>query len=132
DLAEDRAFLGDSNVADHLENITPTHRIAVYRCNHRLLQFLNGLVHLERGQSSGIKDRIFHTRFTAAYAEEAVASSCQHHNPCSRLASDQFNTIAYLMAHRFGKHVPVIGSVQRDTCDGTNFLEKDLLEIHLL
>jgi hypothetical protein len=130
DLAEHGAFLGDREVADHLQHVAAADREAVDAGDHGLLQPLDRLVHVEGRQDAGVEARVLHALLTAADAEEAVASPGYDKNAGARLAPDPVDAVAHLMAHHGGEHVAVIGPVQGQGPDRAILLIEDRLVAH--
>ena len=130
DLAEHGALLGDRQVADHLQHVAAADREAVDACDHRLLQLVDRLVHFERRQHAGIEPGRFGAVLAPADAEKPVACAGQHDHPGAGLAPDRVDALAHLVAGLDGKHVPVIGPVQRDGPDRAVLFIEDRLVAH--
>ena len=93
--------------------------------NHRLLQLVDGFIHFQRGQDARIGGGIDFQILASADAEKLVAGSCQHDHAGADFAADFFDAIAHFMAGDFGKHIAVIGTVERDGADGAVFFVKN-------
>ncbi len=129
-MAEHRALFGDRDVADDLQHIASAHGETVDRSDHRLLQLVDGLVHLEGRQHAGVEQALLHALLAAADTEELVAGTGQHDYTGARLAPDLVDAIADLMAHEGREHVAVLRSVQRDRAHRAVFAVSDFLERH--
>ena len=99
DLAEHRALLGDGAVAQHLQHVAAADREAVDRGDHRLLQLLDRLVHLQRRQRAGIERGVLHALLASADAEELFAGAGKYDHARARLAADVVDAVAHLVAH---------------------------------
>src|SRR3546814_128577 len=95
---------------------------------HRLLQLVDGIVHLQRRQHAGVEGGVLHAFLAAADAEEPVAGPRQNDHTGSGLAADPLDAIADFLAGDRGEHVPVIGPVQGDPADRAVLLVQDRFE----
>ena len=117
DLAEDRALLGDGEVAHAVQHVPAADREAVHGGDHRLLQLLDRLIHLQRRQHAGVEVGVLHAVLAPADAEELVAGAGQHDHARARLAPDGVDAVADLVARHVREHVAVMRPVERDGAD---------------
>src|SRR5215217_817994 len=129
DLAEHGRLLRDREVADHVQDVPAANGEAVHRGDDWLLVALDQVVDVQDGQDARIRVRVFEVLLPAANAEEALARAGQHEYPRPRLEPRLLEHRLQLTAHLGVEHVPVVGTVQRDTADGAVLLVEDRVQV---
>ena len=131
-LSEHGGVSCNGDVTNHLQHVPAAHCHAVDGGNDRLLEPVDGFVHLQRGEDPGVELRIFHAFLAATEAEESVSGAGQDNDARARFATDFVDAVTDFVAHGQGEHVAVGGAVQGDGAYRAVFLIGDFLKAQSL
>ena len=132
DLTEHRAFLGDGDVAHHLQHLPAADGITVDHGYHRFLQALDGFVNFQRRQHASIERGVLKAILAPADAEKFIPRAGDHDHACACFAADVVDAVTNLVAHLGGEHIAIVGAIERQPADGTFFFISNCIKRHFL